>query len=148
MGAFNSQQRPPITIQDQPGWDKGEWIRIKGVVTAADFKKMNKQTITQGANGKPSASSEIDEVAMMQCMIEDWVLFGDNNIPVDLYEGRERRKRIEIIAKLPTEYMLPVINACTEIAGRNQVQQPQDFTNSVSEPTPTNSEQESASQTL
>ena len=132
MGAFNSSQRPPIKIDDQPGWDKGEWIQVKGVVTAEDFKQINVQHTTVGPDGKPLVASEYDIVGAMQCMIDDWCLLGDKNVPVALYEGR--RKRIEIIAKLPTEYMTPVMTAIAEIITRNQVQQPQDFTTGASEP--------------
>ncbi len=145
MGAFNSQQRPPIKIEDQPGWDKGEWIQVKGVVTAGDIKAITTQQVSIGPDGKPMSVSDTDMVAALQCMIDDWMLLGDNNVPVALYDGR--RKRTEIMAKLPTEYMTPVMDAIGSLMNKAKVQQPTDFTTSASDPTATNSEQVNESQT-
>jgi hypothetical protein len=145
MGAFNSQQRPPIRLENEPGWDAGEWIQVKGVVTAADIKAITTQQVSIGPDGKPLSISDTDMVAALQCMIEEWMLLGDNNVPVALYDGR--RKRTEVIAKLPTEYMTPVMNAIGSLMNKAKVQQPKDFTTSASEPIQEPSTEESESQT-
>lgn len=126
MGAFST--RPDIVIKDQPGWEDGEYITIKGVVEAGDMEAITTPTVTD-ASGRQQLRSRLSVVAALQCMIVDWMLKGDNNAVVPLYEGsgRNKRKRTEIIAKLPQEYMAPVMFAIGKLVRESQVEDQEDF---------------------
>jgi hypothetical protein len=127
MGAFTT--REDITIKDEPGWENGEYITIKGVVGAGDMEAITTQKTALGADGKPESSSSISMVAALQRMIIDWMLKGDNNMPVPLYEGtgRNKRKRLEVIAELPPEYMGPVFVKISELMAGAQVEDVEGF---------------------
>ena len=135
MGAFKS--RTCIRISGQPGWEPSEWIDVKGTVTAEDMEAITVQETSLGKDGKPQMVSRISMVAALQAMIDEWNLLGDNDTPVALYTGigRQRRKRMDIIAKLPAEYMAPVMNTIGELVQNSQVVDPLDLPTSVSEPT-------------
>jgi hypothetical protein len=138
MGAFTT--RPDITIKGQPGWEDGEYIVIKGVVEAGDMEAATTQTSVMGDDGKPQSSSSVSMLKAMQCMIVDWMLKGDNNTPVLLYEGigRNKRKRLDIIAKLPPEYMGPVAEAIGNLMAGSQVEDTDAFLPSVTVPSEEN----------
>lgn len=127
MGAFNT--RPPIRIENQDGWDDGESITIKGVVTAEDMQSITVQTMSADASGKVVAQNSMSMTAALECMIVDWNLFGDNKQLVPLYEGqgRSRHKRSNVIKELPMEYMTPVMAAIGELVNKAAVQQPENF---------------------
>ena len=50
MGAFSTKK--PVRIENQPGWDDGEYIEIKGSMTAGDMEQIAKQEYKQGASGR------------------------------------------------------------------------------------------------
>jgi len=127
MGAFT--KRSAIRIAEAEGWEQGEYIDIKGVVTAADMEEMSVQEVKQGKDGKPQQASSVSMVAALEAMIEDWLLYGDNQQPVPLYlDSRRKQKNHAAIAALPMEYMAPVMAAIGELLQKAQVQQPEDFT--------------------
>jgi hypothetical protein len=127
MGAFTT--KPDIVIKDKPGWEDGEYITIKGVVEAGDVDVMSASIAQMDANGQPQVSSKTSMVASLQCMIVDWMLMGDNKQQVPLFEGmgRARRKRLDVIAKLPQAYMGPVMVAIGELMGESQVEDQDGF---------------------
>jgi len=138
MGAFKS--KATVKIEAVAGWDTGEFIAIKGVVTAEDMEEMSQQSTSAGADGKQQQKSTVSMVAALQRMIEDWCLFGDNDQPVALYEtfkGR-RHKRLDVIAKLPMAYMLPVMQAIGEIIESAQVPDSENFSSGVNGHMPEN----------
>lgn len=104
MGAFT--RKSAITIENQPGWEPGEYIRIKGAMTVGDSEMVAKTEFRK--DGQMSVSSS--QVSLLECMIEDWHLLGDGNqpVPFKLPDGQKNRRAI---AKLPMEYAAPVLQA-------------------------------------
>ena len=133
MGAFSS--RPSVTIQGEPGWEDGEYIKIKGVMTAGDMEQVAQQHITKGKDGEAEATVSTSQVAMLECMIEDWMLFGDGGKQVPLYlDDRRRTKNSKAIARLPLEYTVPVLSAIDKLNQKEAVPNPDDFFGSANEP--------------
>ena len=127
MGAFTTKD--DIVIKDKPGWEDGEYITIKGVVEAGDVDVMSASIAQMDANGQPQVSSKTSMVASLQCMIVDWMLMADNKQQVPLYEGigRAKRKRLDVIAKLPQAYMGPVMEAIGKLMQESQVEDQDGF---------------------
>lgn len=134
MGAFSS--RPDIFIADQPGWDKGEYIKIKGVMTAGDIEAIAQAQVTQDSAGKNTQVVNTSQTAMLECMIVEWLLLGDGGKQVPLYlgEGNDRRKNRRAILRLPAEYTIPVLLAVDALNKKEAVEDPDDFFGSASVP--------------
>jgi hypothetical protein len=130
MGAFSS--RPDILIENKPGWDKGEYIKIKGVMTAGDSEQIARAQVSQSNPGEMMVNTS--QLAMLECMITDWLLLGDGGSQVPLYIGEDRRKNRKAIARLPMEYMLPVLEAVDALSKRDTVADPDDFFAGASAP--------------
>ncbi|HVC38040.1 MAG TPA: hypothetical protein VNF46_06510 [Gammaproteobacteria bacterium] len=121
MGAFSS--RPDIIIENQPGWEKGEYIKIKGVLTAGDM-----DAVTQGSSVVKNESGEARVVGgsnvtpLLEAMIIDWLLLGDQGVPVPLYLNAQRHtKNRKAIAALPQEYTTPVLEAIDQLNKKDAV---------------------------
>lgn len=133
MGAFSS--RPSVTIQGKPGWEDGEYIKIKGIMSAGDMEQIATQVITKGKDGEAEASVKTSQVAMLECMIEDWMLFGDGGRQVPLYlDDKRHTKNSRAIARLPLEYMTPVLEAIDKLNQKEVLPKPDDFFGSAKEP--------------
>ena len=87
-------------------------------------------------------SVSTSQVAMLECMIVDWNLFGDGNKLVPLFlergQGQSRiaTKNTKAIAKLPMEYAIPVLQAIDALSRKDAVQDPDGFFDSANEPSP------------
>lgn len=122
MGAFAKQN--DVKIEGKAGWDEGEFITIKGSMTAGDIEMI------ATANGSSGSV-----VKMMEAMITDWNLYGDNNqpVPFNIINGR---KNVRAIAALPVHYMNPVVEAIDGVAQANTMTdtEAQDFLTPALEP--------------
>lgn len=121
MGAFSRQS--DVKIEGQAGWDDGEFIIIKGAMTAGDIE------LIATANGNSGSV-----VKMMEAMVVDWNLYGDNNQPVPF--KNKGVKNVRAIQQLPVHYMNPVIEAIDSVAQKNTMPQEEidSFLPSASEP--------------
>lgn len=108
MGAFSRQS--DVKIEGQPGWDAGEFVTIKGVMTAGDIE------LVATANGNSGSITK-----MMEAMISDWNLYGDNNqlVPFKI----KGNKNVRAIQQLPVHYMNPIVEAIDAVAQKNTLSQ-------------------------
>lgn len=121
MGAFSS--KPDILIENQPGWEKGEYIKIKGVMSAGDMDAISQDSsVVKDEKGTRVVGGNSTVTSMLMTMITDWLLLGDQGVQVPLYLDPQRRtKNRKAIAALPQPYTTPVLEAIDELNKKDAV---------------------------
>jgi len=115
MGAFRKADE--ITVSGKPGWEPGEYIKIKGVMTVGDQRKI--------AALQAGGTVDVDLVAMLDCMVIEWNLFGDH--------GPEPLNRYNI-ERLPTYYSDPVAEEVMKVVNKGKLADPLASMNGVKTP--------------
>lgn len=103
MGAFNAIPQN-ITIKEQPGWEPGEQVELKGCATTADM-----DAITAGTQ----AGRKVQ--VMLERMVLDWTF--------TTAQGNKVEVKPNAIARLTSRYTLPLIQAIEKIANDGMTQE-------------------------
>ena len=144
MGAFDVIGNVTVPDESNPDaaakfrkkwkWEPHEFVLMRGAFTAADHEAVQNATspsapANQGKQVKIEARNGTGQVKMLERMIVDWNLTSN---------GRKVEVTPQAIRRLPSNYMIPLLEKCDEIAVSMTEEEQEDFLPGASEPIATN----------
>lgn len=138
MGAFDSIPNITIPNPDKPDealafrakwkWEPHEQVLIKGIYTTADQEMV--ENASSGVSGKGKGAKADLRIGssrrmLVEVMIVDWTL---------AQNGRKVEVSSAAIARLPSNYRDPILEAIDEVSGGMDESEQEDFLPSASEP--------------